>query len=268
MTAERSALRAAAHRVVWGLGLQGLVFRMRERRIAGFGAGPGATAAGAPLPPPLLRVMVCGTADPDYFLESGRRTMAEFDELLRQCGRPLADAGEVLDVGCGCGRLAQWFPGDPARLTGVDVEPRLVAWSERHIPGPSWWLVRLGEPLPAPDNTFGAAYACSVITHLRRDTAAVWLTDLARVLTPGGLLLLTFHDERHPSAAPVAAELGREGYAVRFDHLEGSNLLAAYVTLETIRGMAPAALEPVAARASDETVCGQAVAVFRKAPEH
>ena len=264
MTAERSGLREAAHRLVWGLGLQGLVFRARERRMAELTAGEEPSGAGPPLPPPLLRVMVCGTADAAYFLDSGRRTVEEFDDLLRACGRGLAEAGDVLDAGCGCGRLARWFPGDPARLTGIDIEPRLLAWCERHLSRSSWRRARLGEPLPAADGAFGALYACSVITHLRRDTAAAWLGELARVLAPQGLALITFHDEHHPGAAAVATELERDGYAVRFDHMEGTNMLAAYVTLQALQATAPSTLRLVQARSSADTACGQAIAVFGK----
>ena len=255
-------IRALAHRVVWRLGLQGALFRLREWRLAAFGARR-ADADGPPVPPPLLRVQVCGTADLGYFLESGRETLAEFDTLLRASGPGLAEAGAVLDLGCGCGRLARWFPGNPGRLTGMDIDARMVRWCAAQLPG-TWSAVRLGEPLPAGPASFDLIYACSVITHLRRPTAQGWLAELARVLKPGGRALISFHDERHPSAAPVADDLARHGYAVRFDRLEGSNHLAAYATLEALTDLAAPGLRRLDARPSDATVCGQAIAVFGK----
>lgn len=218
---------------------------------------------GKPLPPALLRVMVCGTANPDYFLQSGRETVAEFDAALHATGGGLAEARAVLDLGCGCGRLARWAPVEPGRLTGMDIEPRLVRWCAENLPG-RWKTVRLGAALPTADGEFDLVYACSVITHLRRDTAGRWLAEVARVLEPGGRALITFHDERHPQAAAVLDDLRRDGWAVRFDSLEGSNHLASFTTAEILAELAGPELEIVQVTPSDSTVCKQAIAVLRK----
>jgi SAM-dependent methyltransferase len=261
--ASSSKRRRLVQRLVRRFRLQGLVFRWRERRMA---AGPhhaGTAPDGKPMPPALLRVMVCGTANPDYFLQSGQDTIAEFDAALRATGGGLAEARAVLDLGCGCGRLARWAPVEPRRLTGIDIEAKLVRWCADHLPG-RWETVRLGAPLPLPDGAFDVIYACSVITHLRLDTARAWLGEVARVLESGGRALLTFHDERHPQAEAVGAELAREGWAVRFDSLEGSNHLASFVTAERLAELAGPGLEVVQVTPSDATVCKQAIAVLRK----
>lgn len=230
------------------------------------GAAENATGFdGRPMPPALLRVRVCGTANPDYFLESGRETVAEFDGALRATGGGLADARAVLDLGCGCGRLARWAPVAADRLTGMDIDRRLVGWCARHLPG-RWLTVRLGAALPSGDGTFDVVYACSVITHLRLDTARAWMAEVARVLEPGGRALVTFHDERHPNARPVLDELTREGWAVRFDSLEGSNHLASFVTAERLAELAAPGLEVLTITPSDRTVCKQAIAVLRRRP--
>lgn len=252
-----------ASRLIDVLRLRGPLFRWRERRLAAQAFAPEAAPDGRPLPPPLLRVMVCGTANPDYFLHSGRDTIAEFDSVLRATGGGLADARALLDLGCGCGRLARWAPVDGARLTGIDIEPRLVRWCRDNLAG-SWATVSLGAPLPAAPGAFDLVYACSVITHLRQDTARVWLAEIARVLEPGGRALVTFHDERHPNAQPVRDELAASGWAVRFDSLEGSNHLASFVTAEVLAELAAPALELIDVRPSDGTACKQAIAVFRR----
>ena len=257
-------LRKLASGMVGSLGLQGLLFRWRERRMATAAPEVGIAPDGKPLPPALLRVMVCGTANPDYFLDSGRDTIAEFDGALQACGGGMAAARAVLDLGCGCGRLARWAAVDGERLTGLDIEPRLVRWCAKNLPG-RYRTVRLRAPLPAEAGTFDVVYACSVITHLRLDTARAWLAEIARVLEPGGRALLTFHDERHPQAEAVRGELARKGWAVRFDSLEGSNHLASFVTAERLAALAAPGLEVMQVTPSDQTVCKQAIAVLRKA---
>lgn len=256
--------RRLASRLIDGLRLRAPVFRWRERRLAAAAIGPEVAADGRPLPPPLLRVLVCGTANADYFLDSGRDTIAEFDAVLRATGPGLADARALLDLGCGCGRLARWAPA-PERLTGFDINPRLVRWCAANLPG-RFGTVRLGRPLSAGEGAFDLLYACSVITHLRRDTARAWLAEIARVLEPGGRALVTFHDERHPNAEPVQGQLAAEGWAVRFDSLEGSNHLASFVTASVLTELARPGLELIDVRPSDATACKQAIAVLRRAP--
>ncbi|KRA61440.1 hypothetical protein ASD79_04765 [Caulobacter sp. Root655] len=257
--------RSLVRRLIWALGLEGLRFRLWE--IGAARAHPGAARFpdGKPMPPAILRVMVVGNADPDYFASSGQNTLAEFDALLSATGLGLGQARTILDIGCGCGRLARWLPPEAAdRLIGVDINARLLAWSRRHLPG-AWRRVELGAPLPVADASIEALYACSVITHLRESTAADWLADLSRVLTPGGQALITFHDLVHAARGGTPPPtLAAEGYGVRFDSHEGSNLLSAYVTAERLAELAGPDLTLVTHRSSSETFCGQAIAVFRK----
>lgn len=256
-----SAARSFAHRLSWRLGLQDVVFRLRQRRLA-LAAAP-APASDLPLPPPLLRVKVVGYADPHAFLQSGEATVAEFDAVLRRSGPGLSDGGEVLDLGCGCGRLARWIPQAEGRLTGLDIEPRAIAWCAANLPG-GFHVNVLGDRLPCREASFDLVYACSVVTHLRKATAAACLQEIARVLKPGGRALVTFHDLAHPSVGAPPPELLEHGYAVRFDSLEGSSLLAAFVTAERLAALAAPQLELVEAIPSGQTVCGQAIAVLRR----
>ncbi len=239
------SLRGAARRAIDALGLRRPVFRIREALIAR-GDRRGGEVDGTPVPPPYLRTLVAGVPDLDHFIHSGRETVEEFDALLAAHGGGFAGAREILDLGCGCGRLARWVMerAPAARVTGADINPRLLKWSRDHLPG-RWVRVRLGEPLPFAQDEFDLVYACSVLTHLREDTARAWLADVGRVLEPGGLALITFHDERHPSAAPVTEALDRDGWAVRFDAVEGSNNLASYVTAERLAAMLPETLDPL-----------------------
>jgi SAM-dependent methyltransferase len=249
-------------RAIWSLGLQNLVFRVREILIAAKGERRRLDDEGMPIPPPHLRVQVCGTADVGWFLTSGRTVVAEFDDELSQTGEGFGGAGKILDVGSGCGRLARWVLKRNPHINGADINARLVKWTRRNLPG-EWTLCQLQQPLPYANATFDLAYACSVITHLREETARAWLADVTRVLRSGGRLLLTFHDEHHANAGPVRTEL-RSGYAVRFDSLEGSNHLAAFVTLDKLRELMPRDMELLRYAPSDQTACLHAIAIWRK----
>jgi SAM-dependent methyltransferase len=258
----KPVLKKFVSRLIWSTGLQDALFRYREAQLTR--AAPAAVfdEQGRPLPPAHLRVLVIGTADPQWFIENGQKTVTEFDEILSATGGGFATASEVLDIGCGCGRLARWVLRLNPNVNGVDINPKLVDWCRKNLPG-TWKPCDLHQPIPAADASFALAYACSVITHLREATAAAWLHDVARVLKPGGRLLLTFHDEEHRHANDLRDQLST-GYAVKFDSLEGSNHLAAFVTLEKLQQLAADAFELLHYVPSGATHCGQAISIWRK----
>ena len=88
-----------------------------------------------------------------------------------------------------------------AEPVGVDVAEAALrrAWS-RH-PGLQFRLVPFDGPLPFEDGSFELAWASEVIEHVA-DTAR-WLSEVRRVLVPGGRLLVTT-----PSHGRVRVALG------------------------------------------------------------
>jgi SAM-dependent methyltransferase len=261
-TASAHAAKKIASRVIWTVGLQDAVFRVREHLLARKGDTRRFDDDGTPLPGPHLRVLVGGSADLGWFVDGGRSIVEEFEQSLQRVGASFATARNVLDVGCGCGRLARWVLRKNANLTGVDINAQLLAWCRKNLPG-SWVLCRLHQPMPLPAESFELAYACSVITHLREDTARAWLGDVSRVMARGGHFILTFHDEVHPNAQGLRDMLATD-YAVRFDSLEGSNHLAAFATIDKLKQIAPRDFELALYTPSDQTLCKQAISIWRK----
>src|SRR5207248_4950137 len=75
------------------------------------------------------------------------------------------------------------------QAVGADVaEPALERARAAH-PGLDFRLVAVDGPLPLEDNNFDMVWASEVIEHVA-DTAR-WLSEVRRVLAPGGRLLLT-----------------------------------------------------------------------------
>jgi len=95
----------------------------------------------------------------------------------------------VLDVGCGSGYLARQMAQRGARVTGIDISPRMIAHARRHEAA-----ARLGiDFLPAdaaetgslfPAESFDLAVSCIALQDMP-DAAAV-LAGVFRVLRPGG----------------------------------------------------------------------------------
>jgi SAM-dependent methyltransferase len=169
-----------------------------------------------PIPPALLRYRVSESTDAGLFLSVGEQTSQNIQAALLGVDRRVADFHSILDFGCGCGRTLLWlmrqFPG--ARFCGADVDAEAIAWCRAHLPDADWRVNEALPPLDFPDQEFDLIYTVSVFTHLPTDLQQRWLPELARILRPGGILLLTVHGERAWSQLDSAAaqRLRREGF--------------------------------------------------------
>jgi dolichol-phosphate mannosyltransferase len=97
--------------------------------------------------------------------------------------------GRILDVGCGSSRIIVDLPD----AVGLDVAHAKLRWLRaRHGP-----LVQAtAERLPFADASFAAVICSQLVEHLP-DTAALW-GELARVVAPGGVLVLGTPDYARP----------------------------------------------------------------------
>jgi SAM-dependent methyltransferase len=106
--------------------------------------------------------------------------------------------GSVLDLGCGTGELAAATAAAGMRVTGCDISPEMLrraATEMSHSVGwvhldPGWRV------LPFRAGTFDAVVASSVLEYVDDPTAV--LRECRRVLRPGGIVLCTVPDPRHP----------------------------------------------------------------------
>jgi SAM-dependent methyltransferase len=130
----------------------------------------------------------------------------------------LRPGDSIIDIGCGCGRLAYglhgWFGG---RYVGVDIVPSLIEFCQKRFPRFEFHHLNVkseyynpqgsADPeagrIPMPDRSFDLAVLFSVYTHLLPDTFRRVTADVARLLKPGGRCLATFFllDEKSDRAA-------------------------------------------------------------------
>ncbi|CCH77117.1 conserved hypothetical protein [Nostocoides japonicum T1-X7] len=172
--------------------------------------GPVADDAGVevPVPEEPATVLAAGPAERDRRVLEAYATVAgtyadrlgdeldakPFDRWL--LSRVVAAAGgdPVADVGCGPGHVTAYLAGLGADAHGFDLSPRMVEVArERHpyVPFEVADLRRLLRPRTAPG--WGAVLALYSLIHLDPAELDEAVAALARVLRPGGLLLLAGH---------------------------------------------------------------------------
>ena len=116
------------------------------------------------------------------------------------CGR--AD-GDVLEVAVGTGRNLSFYP-DGTRLTGVDWSPAMLGIARQRAAALGREAdLRQGDAqaLDFPDESFDTVLCALGLCAIPDDRRAV--TEMARVLRPGGRLLLVDHVAA--SASPLRA---------------------------------------------------------------
>ncbi|MHA6763514.1 class I SAM-dependent methyltransferase [Streptacidiphilus sp. PAMC 29251] len=134
---------------------------------------------------------------------------AGFARLTAHTVAPLLDAAgvtagsTVLDVGTGPGVVAAAALARGARVTAVDASPEMAAHAAEACPGADVQVAVLPE-LPFPDASFDAVVGNFVINHLGNPAAGV--TELRRVLRPGGRLALTCWERIPMRATAVFGE--------------------------------------------------------------
>ena len=134
---------------------------------------------------------------------------------------------QVLDVGCGTGTLAMEVArrvGRAGHVTGVDPGTEQIARARRSAARrnvPIEFQIGVIEQLPFPDQTFDVVFSTLMMHHLPTSLKRQGLAEIARVLKPGGRLVIA--DFKHKQE--------RAGQAARF-HAGGSRIqdLAAMIS--------------------------------------
>lgn len=101
-----------------------------------------------------------------------------------------AAGARVLDVGCGPGYGAARLAAVARCCLGVDADPAALAYARAHYRRPNLGFAQMrAQRLALPDGVADLATCFEVVEHLLDEHAL--LAELARVLRPGGWLLLS-----------------------------------------------------------------------------
>jgi SAM-dependent methyltransferase len=128
-----------------------------------------------------------GEGDLRRFFANGER---DLDTLLTALGVVVRADADVLDIGCGLGRLTRPLASRARRVTGLDVSPEMLERARglhRDLTNVTWLLGDGTSLAGIPDASLDGAVSHVVFQHLPRPELTLgYVAELGRVLRPGG----------------------------------------------------------------------------------
>lgn len=113
------------------------------------------------------------------------------DFIASQLGLPQIEKCRILDLGCGFGatiaHLQRQFPS--ASFTGININPSQLETARLRCPAAAFYCADF-QDTQLPDASFDAAYALESACFAEGETKAKLLAETARLLRPGGKLVV------------------------------------------------------------------------------
>jgi len=162
------------------------------------------------IPPANLRRKATGTTEAHSFIWSGRLNTSRILDLLNVGGFEIEKIKNILDFGCGCGRLARHFLmlGGNKNVFGSDIEPSFIKWCQTNINLERFKLNNSNPRLHFSNGQFDLIVCYSVFTHMPEEEHLPWLLEIGRTLKHGGAFVFSTHainDIRKPNMAGLYA---------------------------------------------------------------
>jgi SAM-dependent methyltransferase len=146
------------------------------------------------------------TSNANHYLVGGLTTFLQLNAMTsKYFGRAITDFPVVVDWGAGCARVMRHFfesadsigPSTRSnqRVIGLDIDEKNIDWCRSHMNGLGHYETLGFEGFDLETSSVDLLYGISVVTHLSEFHQHLWLSEIARVLKPGGCAILTTHGE-------------------------------------------------------------------------
>lgn len=150
-----------------------------------------------------------GAPDVEAFWRGG---VEAIDRLLADVGASLEGDQDVVEIGCGIGRLTRVLARRSRSVHAVDVSEAMLADARRYNPELDnvRWIHGDGTSLaPLPDGQFDACISFVVFQHLpNAELTYGYVREMGRVLRPGGWAAFQVsNDPRVHERPPVSQRL-------------------------------------------------------------
>ncbi len=99
----------------------------------------------------------------------------------------------VLDVGCGTGAMARPYVEAGAEVTGLDGSPSMLEQAQANLGDRAAWVEGDARAMPFPAGSFDLAVAMMMIHEIPEADRDAVVTEMARVVAPGGAVVIVDH---------------------------------------------------------------------------
>lgn len=128
------------------------------------------------------------------------RELVEGDALLHERLGSFADK-RALNIGCGIGRLEEFFAPHFKEVVGVDIAEKMIERAKErlaHVPNVRF-VATDGVSYPFEDRSFGLVFSYLVFQHMpNKQVVEKNLKEVARVLAPGGIAKIQLRGGHQP----------------------------------------------------------------------
>ncbi|TAH09350.1 MAG: class I SAM-dependent methyltransferase [Sphingobacteriia bacterium] len=147
----------------------------------------------------------------------------------------------ILDWGCGTARIIQYMPQilPQAICYAADIHSKRIEWNRKYFPQILFDIIEYNQ-FPYPKLYFNLVYGISVFTHIHHAEQVVWLSEIHRILTTGGIAIVSTHGSNyhHQLSTKQLRILNSEGVFTNNYKEQGHLLMSTYNNPEFFYKMA------------------------------
>ena len=148
---------------------------------------------------------------------SGRH-LFDTSPLLHQCAALVPGNARVLDVGCGAGEpVSAYFAKRGDQVTGIDISSEMLELARRQVPAANFTQMDLRH-LEFAEAQFDLLTAVYCVFHLDREEHQSIFDGFARVLKPGGIVLLTLACKGYTGEDEFDGNIEFLGHSLPYSH--------------------------------------------------
>lgn len=139
---------------------------------------------------------VDGSQSEEVVQHTGRWSAAQVRAAL-----DIGPADEVLELGCGIGRIGRELAPHCRHWTGVDISGNMLHHAAERMSGldnVSFHRLNRSSLEMLQDDSVDKAYSIAVFCHMDKEDLYLYLRELHRVVRPGGLIFVETWNLAHP----------------------------------------------------------------------
>lgn len=139
---------------------------------------------------------VDGSQSEDVVQHTGRWSAAQVRAALA-----IGPEDDVLELGCGIGRIGRELAPHCRHWTGVDISENMLHHAGtrmQHLPNVSFHRLDRSSLEMLDDNSIDKAYSIAVFCHMDKEDLYLYMRELNRVVRPSGSIFVETWNMAHP----------------------------------------------------------------------